>query len=110
MSYVGKWRITKTSTWDIEHLDGSEEASVEFTKESGTMIFGYINIEMDVVKEEIGGIEIIGYSFVGNDEDDDVCGWGWFHQTQTKDEMEGKIYFHYGESSEIRIPRYKKEL
>ncbi len=108
MSYVGKWRITETSAWGAEYLDESEEASVEFTKESGTMIFGYIHIEMDVVKEKIGGIEILGYSFVGNDEDDEVYGWGWFHQTQTKDEMEGKIYFRYGESSEIRIARYKK--
>ncbi len=108
MVYVGKWRITETSTWGNEYLDEPEEACVEFTKDSGTMIFGYIHIEMDVVKEEIGGTEILGYSFDGNDEDDEVYGWGWFHQTQNKDEMEGKIYFRYGESSEIKIARYKK--
>ncbi|GAX61435.1 hypothetical protein SCALIN_C22_0146 [Candidatus Scalindua japonica] len=108
MSYVGKWRITETSVWDTEYLDELEEASVEFTKESGTMTFGYIHIEMDVVKDEIGGIEILGYSFVEDDEDDEVSGWGWFRQTLTKDKMEGKIYFHYGESSQIRIARYKK--
>ncbi len=108
MSYVGKWRIIETSAWDTKYLDESEDASVEFTKESGTMIFGYVHIEMDVVKEKIGDIEILGYSFVGNDEDDEVSGWGWFRQTQTKDEMEGNIYFRYGENSEIRIARNKK--
>ena len=63
---------------------------------------------MDVVKEQIGNAEIFGYSFVGNDEDDEVSGWGWFHQTQAKDEMEGNIYFRYGESSDIRIVKDKK--
>ncbi len=105
MSYVGKWRIVETSAWDTEYLDESEDASVEFTRDTGTMMFGYIHLEMDVAKEQIGNAEILGYSFVGNDEDHDVSGWGWFHQTQSKDEMEGKIYFHYGESSGIRIVR-----
>jgi len=108
MSYIGKWRIIETSAWDTEYLDESEDACVEFTKESGTMTFGYIHIEMDVVKEQIGNAEIFGYSFVGNDEDDEVSGWGWFHQTQAKDEMEGRIYFRYGESSDIRIVKGKK--
>ncbi len=31
MSYVGKWRIIETSAWDIDYLDASEDAYVEFT-------------------------------------------------------------------------------
>ncbi len=109
MSYVGKWRIVETSAWDTEYLDESEDACVEFTKESGRMMFGCIHIEMDVAKEQIGNAEILGYSFVGNDEDDEVSGWGWFHLTQAKDAMEGKIYFHHGEISDIKIGKYRKE-
>ena len=105
MSYVGKWRIVETSAWDTEYLDESEDACVEFTTDTGTMMFGYIHLEMDVAQEQIGNAEVLGYSFVGNDEDDEVSGWGWFHQTRSKDEMEGKIYFHYGDSSGIRIVR-----
>jgi hypothetical protein len=105
MSYVGQWRIVETSAWDTDYLDESEDACVEFTRDSGTMTFGYIYLEMDVAKEQIGNADILGYSFVGNDEDHEVSGWDWFHQTESKDEMEGKIYFHYGDNSGIRIVR-----
>lgn len=108
MLHVGKWRIIETSAWDTDYLDESDDACIEFTKESGIMTFGYIHIEMEIANDQIGDTEILGYSFVGNDEEDEVSGWGWFQQAEAKDEMEGKIYFRYGESSVIRIAKYKK--
>jgi len=107
MSYTGKWRIIETSAWDTDNLD-EEDAFFEFTKESGIMIFDYIHIEMDVVKERIGDTEILGYSFVGNDEDEEISGWGWFQQKESKDKMEGKIYFHHGDMSDIKLEKWKK--
>jgi len=106
MSHVGKWRIVETSAWDIEYLDESEDASVEFARDTGTMMFGYVHLEMDVAREQIGDEEILGYSFVGNDEDHEVSGWGWFRLTQSGHEMEGRIHFHYGEASGIRIVKW----
>ena len=108
MSYLGKWRIIETSAWDTDYLDDSEDACIEFTKESGIMTFGYVHIEMEVSKEQIDDIEILGYSFIGNDEDDEVAGWGWFKQSEAKDEMDGRIHSRYGESSSIKIAKYKK--
>ena len=108
MSYVGKWRITETSAWDAEYLDESEDACVDFTKESAVMTFGYVHIEMEVTKEQIDGVEILGYSFIGNDENDEVSGWSWFKQSSAKDEMNGMIHFRYGESSSIKIAKCKK--
>ena len=107
MLYVGKWRIIETSAWDIDNLDEGD-AFVEFTKEAGILTFDYIHIEMDVVKNRIGDMEILGYSFSGNDEDEEIYGWGWFRQTESKAEMEGKIYFHHGDMSDIKIAKCKK--
>ncbi len=106
MSYVGKWRIVETSAWDADNLD-EEDAFVEFHKNSGILTFDYIHIEMDVVEERIGDTEIIGFSFVGYDEDDEISGWGWFQQTENTNDMEGKIYFHHSDMSDIRIVRCK---
>jgi hypothetical protein len=35
MSYVGKWRIVETTAWDTEYLDESEDACVEFARDTG---------------------------------------------------------------------------
>ena len=107
MSYIGKWRIAETSAWDMNNLD-EEDAFVEFRKGSGIMAFDYIHIEMDVAEEQIEGVEILGYSFYGHDEDEEISGWGWFRQKEGRDVMEGKIYFYHGDMSDLKIEKCKK--
>jgi hypothetical protein len=107
MSYIGKWRITETSAWDMDDLD-EEDAFVEFRKGAGIMKFDYIRIEMDVVEEQIEGVEILAYSFSGYDEDEEISGWGWFRQTESKDDMDGRIYFHHGDMSDVKIEKCKE--
>jgi hypothetical protein len=98
------WRIVDTSTWDINNIIDNFEPTVEICGDTGRLQFACISIELDISKDCIGKTDILGYSFIGNDEREKVSGWGYFIPI-SKSQMKGKLHFHFGDSSDITIER-----
>jgi hypothetical protein len=96
--YVGKWRVLEMEQWDKDFIDLTGEGHITFDKKSrGELQFGAVECDLDCRIEQTGGQERIEFSFVGQDEGDEISGRGW---AILKDErLEGRIYFHDGEES-----------
>jgi hypothetical protein len=96
--YIGKWRILEMENWDKDFIDLVVPGHITFQKEDkGLLQFGAVECDLDCRIETIGGTEIIAFSFIGEDEGDEVCGRGW--ATIEGDQLKGRIFFHFGDES-----------
>ena len=104
--YLGKWRITEMEVWDQEFVDMETVGHFLFEKdELGFFQFGLVQGQIDYSIERIGEVERLEFSWEGQDENDDALGRGW---AAIKDDyLEGRFYFHLGDSSWFKAKKYQ---
>jgi hypothetical protein len=107
MRYEGLWHITTMEMWDEDYLNMEVQAFIRITREGGGEFqFGLVSGQIDgeVVKTTAG--ERFEFTWEGNDECDPASGSGWLVMT-AKNELEGKIKIHHGDSSTLTAKRTK---
>ncbi len=93
-----KSRILELAQWDKDFIDLVGEGHITFDKNNrGELQFGAVECDMDCHTEKVGEHERIEFSFVGQDEGDEVSGRRW--AMLDGDLLRGRIYFHDGEES-----------
>jgi len=96
--YLGRWRILEMEQWDQDFIDLTGEGHITFEKKNrGELQFGAVECDLDCRVENVGDRERIEFSFMGNDECDEVSGRGW--AVLDGDRIRGRIYFHDGDDS-----------
>ena len=102
--YSGKWRITEMEMWDQDFVDLVTEGNFTFdTDKLGTFQFGAVEGQLDYRIEDYAGSERLEFSWDGNDDMDPASGRGW--AILEGDVLNGKIYFHLGDSSWFKAKR-----
>jgi len=99
MKFEGTWHITDMENWDEDYFNMEVQAYIEIDKRgSGDFQFGLVTGQIDgeIVKE--GKSEKLEFTWEGSDENDEAFGSGWL-KLKDKNELEGKIKFHQGDSS-----------
>ena len=96
--YIGRWRILEMEMWDKDFIDLVGEGHITFDrKDGGELQFGAVDCSLDYGIERAGKRERMEFSFVGEDEGDEVPGRGW--AVLDGDKLRGRIYFHHGDQS-----------
>ena len=104
--YSGKWRIFEMEMWDQDFIDLEIEGHFTFEKdELGSFQFGLVQGQLDYRIEDIDGLERLEFSWEGSDENDPASGRGWV--IIEGDLINGKIYFHLGDSSWFKAKKSK---
>jgi hypothetical protein len=99
-----KWKITHMDQWDIEpgwyiELDG---------RGSGSLHFLCVDVVIDYDEfEEYNNGKRIEFTFIGNDEYDEISGRGWVETNGKK--LQGFIRVHQGYSSEFEATLIKPQ-
>ena len=107
MNIVGTWIISEMENWDKDYYNMEVQAYFKINKnKSGEFHFGLVQCDMDGEILKIRDFERYDFSFDGIDENDQVNGRGWIIQVSEK-EIEGKIFFHQGDSSSFKAKRKK---
>ncbi|HIK17605.1 MAG TPA: hypothetical protein IGS53_20255 [Leptolyngbyaceae cyanobacterium M33_DOE_097] len=99
MKFEGTWHITDMENWDEDYFNMEVQAYIEIDKRgAGDFQFGLVagQIDGEIVKE--GKSEKLEFTWEGRDENDEAFGSGWL-KLKDKNELEGKIKFHQGDSS-----------
>ena len=96
--YLGRWRILEMDQWDKDFIDLVGEGHITFDKKNrGGLRFGAVECDLDFRIEKVRDQERIEFSFVGQDEGEEVAGRGW--ALLEGDRLRGRIYFHLGDES-----------
>ena len=96
--FTGRWRILEMEMWDKDFIDLDGEGHITFDrKNGGELHFSAVDCSLDCRIEKVGDRERIEFSFVGEDEGEEVFGRGW--AVLDGDKLRGRIYFHYGDQS-----------
>jgi hypothetical protein len=96
--YLGRWRIREMDQWDKDFIDLVGEGHITIDKKNrGELRFGAVECDLDFRIEKVGDQERIEFSFVGQDEGEEVVGRGW--ALLEGDRLRGRIYFHLGDES-----------
>lgn len=104
--YVGRWRITEMSGWDLDFIDLVAPGHLTIKADgTGTFAFGAIESEVDCRIEKMDKKERLAFSFAGWDEGDEVNGRGWGTLNGTN--MEGWFCFHLGDESTFKAQKKK---
>ena len=107
-AFLGTWRIYKMEMWDKDYLDMECKAYIRIERGSlGEFRFGLVQCDIDGEIVKSGGESRFEFTFDGNDEMDPTSGSGWARLTG-KNDMEGKIKFHKGDSSLFWAKRLKR--
>jgi hypothetical protein len=84
--------------WDKDFIDLVGEGHITFDKKNRREFqFGAVECDLDCRVEKVGNQERIEFSFVGQDEGDDVSGRGW--AVLEGDQLRGRICLYDGEES-----------
>ena len=97
--FTGTWHINEMDQWDEDYINMEVQAHITIDKnDGGNFQFGLVcgQIDGEIIKDKSG--EILEFTWDGNDESDEAQGSGWI-KLKTKDELEGKIKLHQGDSS-----------
>ena len=94
----GESKVWKFAKKEFIDLNGPRRLIIE-DNGIGFLEFGAVEAEVDSRFESVGGVERLEFSFEGEDEGDPVSGRGWAVVIERK--MNGRIYFHMGESSDF---------
>ncbi|AYA23413.1 hypothetical protein C6369_001870 [Rhodococcus rhodochrous] len=99
---TGRWRIVEMELWDQDAIDLIEPGFIEFAGD-GTGQFGFIAVRgsMDCRTTERNGNLAVEFSWVGDDEGDEVSGRGWAALLQDAT-LEGHLFIHMGDDSGFR--------
>jgi hypothetical protein len=75
--YLGRWRILEMEQWDKDFIDLTGEGHITLQKKDrGELRFGAVECDLDCRIEKVGELERIEFSFVCQDEGDEVFGRG----------------------------------
>jgi len=105
-SVYGQWRIYEMELWDADYYNSEVKAFIKIGKDgSGEFQFGLVQGGID---GEFGGPPEYRFEFTwaGSDECDEASGSGWLKLTG-KNNVEGEIKFHLGDSSKFQARRAK---
>jgi hypothetical protein len=69
----------------------------------GYFQFGVVEGQIDYRVEKIGDVEILEFSWEGQDENDSALGRGW--AVINGDSLEGRFYFHLGDDSWLKASK-----
>ena len=104
--YLGTWRIVEMEMWDQEFIDMETNGFFLFDRDNlGSFQFGLVQGRIDYRIERIGEIERLEFSWEGQDEGDEALGRGW--AVIKKGYLEGRFYFHLGDSSWFKAKNYQ---
>ena len=99
----GKWRIVEMELWDSPAVDLQGPAFIEFLAD-GFGRFRFIAVTGDIDwRQERSRVE---FSWCGFDEMDPASGRGWV-KLKPDGMMQGRLYFHHGDSSDFTAARVK---
>ncbi len=102
--FQGRWNITLMSQWDEDYLNEEVQAFIEFLPEGrGAFQFGYVQGELDCREGLRDGKPAIEWTWDGHDESDPAQGRGW--AVLEGDELQGMLFFHFGEESDFVAER-----
>jgi hypothetical protein len=107
MKYEGRWHITAMELWDEDYLNMEVQAFLRIKRDGGGEFqFGLVSGQIDgeVIKTPAG--ERFAFTGEGNDACDSASGSGWLKMT-ARNELEGKIKIHQGDSSTLTAKRAK---
>ncbi len=106
--FTGTWMIEEMELWDKSFIDMEVPGYLKFnTDRTGDFQFGLVVGFMDCQVEGSNGQERIEFTWDGSDEMDPACGRGW--ACIENGELNGRIYFHFGDNSSFRAVKKKKE-
>lgn len=105
MSLVGRWRIAEMDLWELEDIDLSEPAFIEFSQDR-TGHFRFITVQgfMDCRPGPTRERPRVEFTWEGDDEGDRASGRGWA-TLEPDGSLRGHIYFHLGDDSAFRAVR-----
>jgi len=103
--FVGLWRIVEMEQWDQAFIDLEGPGYIKFSKVGiGEFRFGAVRGDMDCRLTTSPDRACVHFSWVGNDEEDQVAGRG--QAAIRNGELFGHLYFHRGMDSSFRaIPK-----
>lgn len=96
--FLGQWRITRMDRWDQDFVDLVEPGFIAFDRTGGELAFGAVTGELDWKVGKRDGAPIVEWTWVGQDEGDEVSGRGWARLVGD-DELVGHLFFHMGDDS-----------
>jgi len=97
--YLGRWRIIEMELWDKDFIDLVGQGHITFKpKNQGSLQFGAVDCDLDCRLEKFGDVEVMNFSFVGEDEGDTIWGRGWA-VIGRGNRLMGRIYFYQGDDS-----------
>jgi hypothetical protein len=108
MKYEGTWHITEMETWGNEYLNMEVQAYIRIRRDGGGEFqFGLVSGQLDGdVVQTVGG-DRFEFTWDGNDEGDEASGSGWLEMV-SKNNLEGTIKIHRGDSSTLAAERAPK--
>jgi hypothetical protein len=101
-SLVGRWRIVEMDAWDRDAVDLVGPGFIAFA-DDGTGEFGFVAVHgwMDWQAAQRDGRPFVEFSWVGDDEGDQVSGRGWASATEGGT-LTGHLFIHLGDESGFR--------
>lgn len=105
--FIGRWRITEMSTWNKDYFDMEVPAYFEINEKlRGCFQFGLVSGQIDGKITKYKGAELFEFTWEGNDECDPASGSGEI-ELINKNNAEGTIQIHLGDSSTFKLKRVK---
>jgi hypothetical protein len=104
---VGRWRIVWMEGWDQDFVDAEVEGFFKFDRDGdGAFQFGNVRGDIDYREVERDGKPAVEFSWEGNAEMNPALGRGW--AVLDGDEIDGRIFFHFGLDSPFRAVRKER--
>lgn len=108
MKFAGTWHIEDMELWDEDYFNMEVQAYIKIRQDGiGEFQFGLVSGQIDGEVVGDGDEERFEFTWEGNDECDPASGNGWF-RLESKNEIEGKIKIHFGDSSKFSAKRAKQ--
>jgi hypothetical protein len=96
---LGRWRITGMEVWGRDYIDAEVKAYVRFDPIGfGEFQFAYVTGSIDYRLVEREGRRAVEWSWVGNEEMNEVSGRGWAVLDEDG-HLRGRIFIHDGDDS-----------
>lgn len=95
---LGRWRIVEMEAWDTEDLELMGPALIELEKPGGSVRFLAIEGDLDCRYREVGGHQVVEFSWMGTDDGEPAGGRGEA-ALQADGSLRGRIFIHDGDDS-----------
>lgn len=103
--FVGTWHIYEMEKWDEDYFNMETQAYIEIQADGiGNFQFGLVSGYLSGDAYFVDDGARFEFTWEGSDELDPVTGSGWIARLD-KDQVEGRITLHLGDSSKFRAER-----